>query len=802
MLCYSQNTLSGRIVDPLGAGIHNVNIFIQFSAKGTISDSEGYFQLELENGSYEISISSLGYASRIIHVTVRDAKIDLGNINLDASVEILDEAVISGSRRLELMTQSAAAINLINAGRFENFIGSPEELFALQKGVDFSRIGNFWGNISIRGFNSAFNQKMLLLDDNRISHTRIRTPVGPMSAFVKEDVERVEIVLGPSSALYGPNCLNGLFNTLSKSPFQYPGTDIVMGAGSNELLNFRFRHAHALNKNWAYKVTSEYISGREEEFTDSVYIATSEPGVYEGKAEIGVARDVNFLKGLAAVFYKPGDRSELGINYTFNESDNLSGGSRNNLSDWNISSLQATYKSGQWFSQLYKTWIRMDRSVSVYTRTLNYYTLLAQGQSEEEAFANSLNGPRAAVIKEDSHRWNAEVQYNASIGNLDMVAGFQFQKEAAFSNHTYLLDEEGPIKLSQYGLYGQIMYDISESGIQLVATVRADEHSLFGFNFLPKVGVTFTKNRGTWRLTFGEGFSTPTIINTHMSLIGGMMLGNSDGYTLSDGTKIAPIAPETIQTLELGYKDILMDGKLYLDMDIYYNWAKNMISPIINIVPGGTSGGAVVTHRGNRPITDFTQGPAPGTLDPGAVIFTNINFGEANTYGFDIGLNYYFTTHYNLTLNYSYFDYSIDRNDLKNDVNSDGRVDDNDMSINTPKNKISSAFNAKYNKFQASVFARWIQKFDFFSGGSVAARTNLDNIYNGSPVIEGSRVGDTWNYGPLGGFYLSSNGSYQLTKSLNLGLFVNNILGRGNYEFISSPPTETTFGIEAKLSFN
>ena len=266
--------------------------------------------------------------------------------------------------------------------------GSPEELFALQKGVDFARIGNFLGSISIRGFNSAFNQKMLLLDDNRIANIRIRTPVGPMSPFVKEDIERVEIVLGPSSALYGPNCLNGLFYTVSKSPFDYPGTDVVLGAGSNELLNVRMRHAHKINNKWAYKITFEYLSGVEEDFTDSVYI-TKSPVVLEGKAEVGLDRNVLFLKGLAAAYYKPTDKSEIGINYSFNNNNSISAGSRNNLTDWYNAALQVTYKSPHWFAQFYKTWIKLGQGVNTQARTVSYYALLASGQSEKDAFNNS-----------------------------------------------------------------------------------------------------------------------------------------------------------------------------------------------------------------------------------------------------------------------------------------------------------------------------------------------------------------------------------------------------------------------------
>ncbi|MBC8767740.1 TonB-dependent receptor [Arenibacter sp. BSSL-BM3] len=801
-IIYGQTGLKGRIVDEKGNGLSDVNIYLQIFNTGTNSNPEGYFELELENGNYAVIFSSIGYSRKILNVSIHNEMKNLGEIILISLYEIMDEAVVSGSRRLEKITQAPASINLINARQLENIVGSPEELFALQKGVDFTRIGNFWGAISIRGFNSSFNQKMLILDDNRIAHTRIRTPVGPMSAFVKEDIERVEIVLGPSSALYGPNCLNGLFNTISKSPFKYRGTDVILGTGSNELYTARLRHAKVLNNKWAYKITSEYISGREAEFTDSIYVATSTPGEFLGKKEVGVDRNVSFVKGLASIFHRPSEDSEIGLTYALNLNNSISvgGAGRNNLKDWNNSSLQATYKSPHWFVQFYNTWIILDNSTNVLARTKNYYMLINQGLSESEAFVNSKKGPQAASIEEDSYRNNAELQYNNTLGNTNFVIGAQYQKENAFSNHTYLLDEDGPIELNQLGIYGQLIYDLNETGLKLLFTARGDRHSLYGNNFLPKAGITYTKNEGTWRITFGEGYTAPTLINTHLTLAGGIVLGNSDGFTLSDGSKIDPIRPETIRTLELGYKRIVFDCKLFMDLDVYYNWSEDMIGPIFNIAPQGTSGGPVVTHRGNRPITDFTQGIAPGMLDPGAVINTNINFGEVRTYGFDFGLNYYFSNNYNLSLNYSYFDYSLDKHNLKNDGNFDGKVTDNDLSVNTPKNKLSAAFNTHNNKFYATLFARWVQKYDFFSGRNVAAKTNINNIYNGSPVIEGQRVGDQWNYGPLGGFYLSANGNYQLSKTLNLGVYVNNIIGKGNYEFVVTAPTETTFGLEIKLS--
>lgn len=797
---YSQSGFQGHIVDEAGTSIPNVTIYIESLKKGQVSDKDGNFLMLLPMGDYLVQFSAIGFATKYFPISVSEKILDLENIILETSNEVINEIVVSSSRINQKITRAPATVNIINATQFENLTGSPEELFALQKGLDFTRQGNFWGSISIRGFNSSFNQKMLILDDNRIANLRIRTPVGPLSPFIKEDIERTEIVLGPSSALYGPNSLNGVFYTVSKSPFKYEGTDVVIGSGSNIDYNIRLRHAKELKKTWAYKITTEYLRGWEQEWTDSVYIATSTPGEFEGKAEVGIDRRVSFLKGLAGIYFKPGATSEIGLNYSLNLNSSMNGAGRNNLRGWNNSSLQATYNSTHWFAQLYRTWIILDRSINTSARTANYYALLAQGQSQEEAFVNSLNGPRKTSIEEDSFRDNAELQYNHSWKAIDIVSGVQFQKEHAFSNHTYLLDQDGPIELEQYGLYGQVLYRFPDSGLELLLTARGDEHSLYGFHFLPKAGVIYNFYTGTLRVTYGEGYSTPTLINTHVSLAGGIVLGNSSGFTLSDGTQIDPLRPEKVRALEIGYKSILFKRKVFLDADIYYNRSRDLISPVVNIVPRGTLGGPVVTHRGNRPIEEFTPGIAPGTLPAGAVINTNVNFGEVETYGLDIGLNFYLLNNYNLTLNYSYVNYNLDKNDLKNDGNFDGKVTDNDLSINTPKHKISSAFNGRFDRFYGTLFARWIQEYDFFSGRNVAAATNRKNIFNGSPVIEGQRVGTQWNYGPLGGFFLSLNGNYQLSKSFNIGAYVNNLVGSGNFEFVATAPTETTFGAELKIS--
>ncbi|WP_245318852.1 TonB-dependent receptor [Hymenobacter elongatus] len=111
-------------------------------------------------------------------------------------------------------------------------------------------------------------------------------------------------------------------------------------------------------------------------------------------------------------------------------------------------------------------------------------------------------------------------------------------------------------------------------------------------------------------------------------------------------------------------------------------------------------------------------------------------------------MSYYLSNALSLALNYSWFGYKLDTGDLRNDGNKDGKVQAQvDLPINTPAHKMSLAVNYSQKKFFGSVFTRWVQAYDFFSGINVAAAENAD-----LKLKENARYGRAWNYGPLAGF--------------------------------------------------
>ena len=157
---FSQGGIKGTITNEFDEKISQADVYIESLTKGTISDNDGNFELaNIKDGTYIVSFSYLGYATLKREVTISGEIIDLGMIKLESSTQMMDEIVMSGSRRAEKITESPATINVITAKQIDQFVGNPGELFAQQKGVDFVRTGAFISGFNVRGFNSAFNPK-------------------------------------------------------------------------------------------------------------------------------------------------------------------------------------------------------------------------------------------------------------------------------------------------------------------------------------------------------------------------------------------------------------------------------------------------------------------------------------------------------------------------------------------------------------------------------------------------------------------------------------------------------------------
>ena len=832
-----RGSVTGKVTDAItGEALPGATVVVEGATGGTSTTGDGTYSVAISAGDSKLLVSYIGYQTATVAVSVSAGQTTTANIALEPTGIMGSEIVVSASRRAEKLTNAPATIQVINAKAVSELSSfNVAELLGRQKGLDYVRSGVLGIGVNARGFNSAFNPKNLQINDNRLS-SLIATglPLGALSTTVKEDIERIEVILGPSSALYGPNAHNGLLNTITKDPRTSEGTTIALGAGNQSVLTGRLRHATKLNDKFAFKISGEYTQGTEFDFTDTVYSGAA------AYPEYLLDRDFNSLRGEAQVYYSVTDRSTIIAGYGGSNSNNIgnTNAGRNQIRDWQVHWFQGRFVSPRFFANVYYTLSSTDSTYAMNRRTVNYWSYKNAGFTDQAARDNSIGTQwlklsdttglalnRGALFQDKSNRLNAELQYNNSLGKIfDYIVGAQFQRDVANSNNTYLIDKAGPIEINQIGGYAQLERKFGNH-IRTVLAARADNHDLYGFNFIPKAALVYTTDNSALRLTYGQGIAAPTILNLSANIFGGLLLGNGEGFTIREVDittnqvvgeyEVEKLQVEKIQTVELGYK-AQIGKRIFLDANVYYNNSENFLSPSVNVAPDrelfdhdnnpATPNIAKIrgyaVQRGEEEMANFTTVTALPDGSRGAdLTLSYVNFGQVNTYGFDFGLNVNLFEGLNGVFNYSYFGYKLDENDPKNDGNRNGKVDENDLAINTPEHKIGLGLNFNRGNFFATAFGRWVTEYDFFSGINVAAATNTDLIYAGSPVIEGKRVGTSFNNGPLGGFFnLDLGVGYTFAKRYTIAAQVVNVLNQEVREFVASPVIKPLYSVEFKVN--
>jgi len=159
------------------------------------------------------------------------ASSDLTQMSIE---DLMNLEVTSGAKKEEPLQRTAAAIFVITSEdiRRSGATNLPDVL-RMAPGLDVSQTNaNSW-NVSSRGFNDAFANKMLVLVDGRTVYSPIFSGVfWDAQDILLADVERIEVITGPGAALWGTNAVNGVINIITKTAAKTPGATVTAGGGN------------------------------------------------------------------------------------------------------------------------------------------------------------------------------------------------------------------------------------------------------------------------------------------------------------------------------------------------------------------------------------------------------------------------------------------------------------------------------------------------------------------------------------------------------------------------------------------
>jgi iron complex outermembrane recepter protein len=158
---------------------------------------------------------------------------DLSRISLE---DLMNIQVVSSSRREQRVIDTAAAVYVITHEdiRRSGMTTLPDVL-RLAPGVQVAQINATKWAVSIRGFNSLFSNKLLVLIDGRTVYNQLFSGVfWDIEDIPLDDIDRIEVIRGAGGALWGANAVNGVINIITKAAEATQGTRVRVHAGTFE----------------------------------------------------------------------------------------------------------------------------------------------------------------------------------------------------------------------------------------------------------------------------------------------------------------------------------------------------------------------------------------------------------------------------------------------------------------------------------------------------------------------------------------------------------------------------------------
>lgn len=329
------------------------------------------------------------------------------------------------------------------------------------------------------------------------------------------------------------------------------------------------------------------------------------------------------------------------------------------------------------------------------------------------------------VDKTDLYNYEGQYNFSEMFNNVvDFLVGGNFKKYVLNSEGTLFADSTGTIPINEYGGYAQLSKQLGI--VRLTLGGRYDKNQNFEGRFTPRATAVFTvaKNNNI-RVSYQTAYRFPSTqqqwINLNVGgntrLIGGQEqfwdfynFRSNKVYYLNDlrqGTAkeydYVKYKPETVSSFELGYKGLLADDRLMIDIYGYYGMYKDFITRTL-LVQNRTS--AAISQADTLNGNIFS-------------VPTNIREG-VKTYGFGIGLDYRLPSNFVIAAN------------LSSDVLSDVPVGFVSF-FNAPKYRFNASFGntgfGNQNRMSFNIAYRWQDSFYYngdFANGRVPKINTLD----------------------------------------------------------------------------
>ena len=247
--------IEGRLVRNDGKGVAGASVVLKETAATDFTGTDGQFAFgDLPPGSYSITLSLGVNLVEISGVRVAAGATTPLEETVDWVVGFTDSLIVRGaSRQAEPIVEAPAAATLVTEPEIERkaLQGQVATLLEFTPGAQVTQGGLWDFNIGTRGFNRSLSRRVaVILDGRDLSLPFFGYQGWPAFSFPLDDLSSIELVRGPSAALFGANASGGVITMTSKEPRFSRGGMVRVAVGQLDTVNVEARWAGELGAGW------------------------------------------------------------------------------------------------------------------------------------------------------------------------------------------------------------------------------------------------------------------------------------------------------------------------------------------------------------------------------------------------------------------------------------------------------------------------------------------------------------------------------------------------------------------------
>ncbi len=688
---YAQS-LRGTVTDEAGEPLAGATVVVKNTTQGTATDPKGKYSLnQLPTGQHTLVVSYLGYQSQQLPITLSEKEVTEVAVKLAEASGSLKDVIVTATRTARAIDEVPVPAQVITGEQIER-IGSLRLDEVLQEQTGLQMISDHGAGLQMQGLSSDY---ILILIDSEPVIGRTAGTID-LTRLTVNNIERIEIIRGPSSSLYGSEAMAGVVNIITRGnepgwngnlgtqyrSFNTWDTQAEAGYRNNRLSVRMF--ANRLRSD-GYDLTAESVAQ-----TVAPYRALT----FGPKVSYRISNKINLR--MSSRFYRESNEDQLDVTL---EEDPTRMNSENVQSDWNVLPV-LEYRPND------RHHVQVRHYLSGY-RTESNLTFQSDGQAYDRS-----------TFDQTFQRGEAQYDWYANDRHIITGGAGYLSEQVEATRYDDVNRFTSTYAFAQYQWQPTDRWNVVVGG-------RYDAHSAYADRLSPKLAVGYEAT--DWlsvQASFGGGYKAPDfrqlLLNFTNPVAGYSVLGSrvvqeafaeleAQGQidqVLTDPVTVEEIRAESSLAYNLGFRLKLSD-RLQGQTNLFRNDIQDLIE--------------------TAPIARKTNGQN---------IFSYFNFAKVLTQGVETQVDYQPYPAWAFSMGYQYLD-THDQEAYQSI--EDGEVfrrDGNNRTVAVASSDYGGLFNRSRHSGNAKVFytnAR--HNFDVSLRGLYRGRWGLSD-FNGNTVLD------------------------------------------------------------------